>query len=123
MKYIYVLFALMIMSFGAMAQQNSVASISWDAPTTRVDGQPLSLDEIQNYNLYCGDVTTTIPPSTETGTYEVSRSEILPGYGEHTCYMTTVDVNGLESEPSERVTIAWEITAPSSPTNLIIILE
>ena len=123
MKYIYVLFAMMVLSFGAMAQESSVAKLTWDAPTTRVDGQPLPMDEIANYNLCCGDVQTSIPKSTETGSYEVSRADILSGYGEHVCYMTTVDTDGLESTPSKRVTIAWEKVAPNAPTNLLIILE
>lgn len=118
MRY-FILVVLMIMSSMAFA-----TTLSWEAPTTRVDGVALDISELSHYNLYCGDlgVVTKIPATTPTGEYEVPKMELFPDYGMYTCNMTAVDTEGLESMPSNSVDIFWDAVNPSSPTNLLIIL-
>lgn len=102
----------------------SATTLSWEPPTTRVDGKALDISELSHYNLYCGDlgIVAEIPASTSTGEYEVPKLELFPDYGMYSCHMTAVDTEGLESMPSNTVDIFWDPVNPSSPTNLLIIL-
>jgi hypothetical protein len=109
---------LMIMSLAV-----SATTLSWEPPTTRVDGQTLDpATELAEYRLYCeGLDTVAIPAATSNGEYEVPKTNIFPGYGAYDCGLTAVDTEGLESTMSNMVVIPWEKTKPNAPTNLLII--
>ena len=118
MKNIIGFMVLMIMSLAV-----SATTLSWEPPTTRVDGQPLDpATELDEYRLYCDGLdAVAIPSATSNGEYEITKDQLFPGYGEYDCGLTAVDTEGLESAMSNMVVIPWEKTAPSAPTNLLII--
>lgn len=119
MKILISLF-LILFSVTAIAE-----TLSWEPPTTRVDGTPFDpLTEVDRYELVCQDKVTAIPPTQEQEqTYVFKKHEILPDYGEIGCYLIVVDTGGLQSEPSNTVTIPWEKQKPSTATNVILIVE
>ena len=78
--------------------------LSWSAPATRTDGEPLSLSEINGYRLYYGK---------QKGTYikganikdGAAQSVTVTGVPVGTYYvvLTTYDANGIESDYSAAV--------------------
>jgi len=97
-------------------------TLSWEPPTSRVDGQPLDpATELSEYRFYCAEVTTSIPATSTNGEYEIDKAQSLPGYGTFDCYLTAVDTEDRESQPSNTVALIWEPTAPNAPTTLLII--
>lgn len=111
---------LAVFSASALAE-----TLSWTPPTQRADGTPLDpMTELAEYRLVCGDVVTSIAPTVAEGEqYELTKHEVLPGYGDNQCYLTAVDTDGLESQPSETFVLNWQKAPPMSPTNVIIIVE
>ena len=118
MKNIIGFMVLMIMSLAV-----SATTLSWEPPTTRVDGQTLDpATELAEYRLYCeGLDAVAIPSATSNGEYEITKDQLFPGYGKYDCGLTAVDTEGLESTMSNMVVIPWEKTKPNVPTNLLII--
>lgn len=118
MRYLIILLA--FVSTGVMAE-----TLTWNPPTERADGTPLDpMTEVAEYRLVCGEVTTSIEPTVAEGEhYELTKHQVLPGYGEHECHMTTVDNDGLESEPSDSVVIEWDKAPPREPTDVLVIVE
>jgi len=100
-------------------------TLTWTPPTDRADGTPLDpMTEIAEYRLVCGEVVTSIAPTVAEGQqYELTKHEALPGYGATECFMTAVDTDGLESLPSNTVTIQWDKSPPMAPTDLVVITE
>lgn len=94
--------------------------VTWQPPTEREDGQPISASEISGYTLRCGGVITQLPPG---DSYTGSIADVLPGYGATDCTLSAVDQNGLESQPSDPVTVLWTPGKPRAPTTIIIIAE
>ena len=94
--------------------------LSWEPPTTRVDGSPLDpATELSGYELACGGVVTQIPATVSGVGYPVPKAEALPGYGNYDCSMVAIDTDGRRSDPSKPVEVGW-IAPPSAPTELII---
>jgi len=84
--------------------KTGVLELNWSAPSTRTDGEPLSLSEIDGYRIYYGK---------QKGEY-VKGADIKDGaaqsvtvtgvpVGEYYVVMTTYDVNGIESDYSQSV--------------------
>jgi hypothetical protein len=120
---------LLLTSFGAFAAP-AVSTLSWDAPTTRVDGTPLQATQIEEFRVYHGidigpdplaigpeytavsgenatDITIDLTPRPEP--YVISFA------------ITTVDRDGLESVLSETVTKTFNVKStavPSAPTSV-----
>lgn len=117
------LIALMLLAL--LAAPAMAETLTWEPPTERADGTPLDpMTEIAEYRLVCGEVVTTIEPTVAHGErYELTKHEILPGYGAWDCHMTAVDTDGLESAPSMTVAIEWQKTPPREPTDLLVIVE
>lgn len=127
MRYVLALFILLLAvpSYAGEA----VSSLSWTAPETRVDGTPLSTDEIAEYRIYYA-VDATEPLSTAatsivvTGSTErdvVLQLEPRPEPYVVSFAATTVDTEGRESELSETVSKTFEILStspPNPPTNV-----
>jgi len=120
---------LLLTSFGAFAAP-AVSTLSWDAPTTRVDGTPLAPTEIQEFRVYHGiDIgpdPLAIGPEYTAVTGENATDitiELVPRADPYVISfaITTVDRDGLESALSETVTKTFQVdstAAPSAPTNL-----
>jgi len=78
---------LLLTSFGAFAAP-AVSTLSWDAPTTRVDGTPFAVEDIQEYRVtytidgeVAGQVFPTALTLNEPGDYAgiiESDVEFLP---------------------------------------------
>jgi hypothetical protein len=88
-------------------------------PTTRTDGTPLTLGEIQGYNWYVG-FNGTQPVNTGmtqlvAGAFSDSFDVDSQTPGSYTFYYTTMDVNNLESPPSNALVI--NILAPLALPN------
>ena len=84
--------------------ETGVLELSWSAPSTRTDGEPLSLSEIDGYRIYYGK---------QKGEY-VKGADLKDGsaqsvtvtgvpVGEYYVVMTTYDANGVESDYSQSV--------------------
>ena len=83
------------------ANSTATVSLSWVAPSTREDNQPISLADIDGYNVYYGTTSgqypnkVTINDGTATG-YTFTNFPT----GTHYFVVTTVDTDGRESQYS-----------------------
>ena len=128
MKYV-IAFMFFMASFGAFAAP-AVSTLSWDAPTTRVDGTPLQATQIEEFRVYHGiDIgpdPLAIGPEYTAVTGENATDitiELVPRADPYVISfaITTVDRDGLESVLSETVSKTFQVdstAAPSAPTNL-----
>jgi hypothetical protein len=86
----------------ALAQQAGFASLSWQAPSKRVDGQSLSMSEIAGYRIYYGTSSgdyDSVLPVDDPYTFTI-QIDALPA-GNYYFVMTAVDTNGNESGYSD----------------------
>lgn len=92
-------------------------TFTWQPPTQRMDGSALPQAEIREYKIYCdGDplpvwTQENVPLNTDTwiapdGTFSV---------GTHSCFATTVDTEGQESDPSNTVNFTVTPERPNAP--------
>ena len=84
--------------------KTGVMKLSWSAPTTRTDGEPLSLSEIDGYRLYYGKQKGTYVQIADIkdGTAQSATVTGLP-VGTFYVAMTTYDANGIESDYSAAI--------------------
>jgi len=120
---------LLLTSFGAFAAP-AVSTLSWDAPTTRVDGTPLQATQIEEFRVYHGidigpDPLAIGPEYTAVSGENATdiTIELVPRADPYVISfaITTVDRDGLESALSETVSKTFQVdstAAPSAPTNL-----
>jgi len=80
-------------------------NLSWTAPTTRSDGNPLSLADIDGFRIYYGKSKGSYPNRADVkdGSAQSAVVENVP-VGSYYVVMTTYDVNGLESSYSSAIT-------------------
>ena len=128
MKYLLV-FVLALFSFGAVAAP-ATSTLSWTAPTTRVDGTPLQATQIEEFRVYhgidIGENPLAIGPEYTAVTGENATDitiKLVPRADPYVISfaITTVDRDGLESALSETVSKTFQVdstAAPSAPTNL-----
>jgi hypothetical protein len=79
-------------------------SLSWVAPVARADGTPLSLADIDGFNIYYGDKAGSYPyriKVTDGTTQHVTLKNLASGI--YYIVMTTYDVDGRESSHSVMV--------------------
>lgn len=123
-----IFFSISVIAQVADAPETAVekpTTLSWEPPTSRQDGTLLDpATELSHYNLYC-DVFNgqpfRIPGESTAGSYEVNKTQLFPGYGDYSCYLTAVDLESRESPPSNSVIIPWPPARPSAPTNVLLI--
>ncbi len=79
-------------------------TLRWTAPTTRSDGSPLSLADIDGFRIHYGASRGYYPNSIDLrdGTSQSAVVENVP-VGNYYVVMTTYDVNGLESGYSSAI--------------------
>ncbi len=82
-------------------------NLSWTAPTTRSDGTPLSLADIDGFRIYYGTSRGNYPNSINVndGSAQSAVVKDIP-VGSYYMVMTTYDVNGLESSYSSAISKA-----------------
>jgi hypothetical protein len=76
-------------------------SLSWTAPTTRADGSPISLAEIDGYRIYYGTTQGNYPNSVDITDGATTSTTVnnIP-VGNYSVVMTTYDNSGVESAQS-----------------------
>jgi hypothetical protein len=104
------------------------AALSWEAPDTREDGTPLTVDEIKEYLIYYtidGQTPGDGSPIVVNGTLgsEIVTLELLPRVAPYVVgfAISTVDMDGLKSERSEVVSKTFDVNStakPGAPTSL-----
>jgi hypothetical protein len=79
-------------------------SLNWTAPTTRSDGTPLSLADIDGFRIYYGKSKGSYPNSVDVrdGSAQSAVVKNIP-VGSYYVVMTTYDVSGLESGYSSAI--------------------
>ena len=120
MKYLLV-FVLALFSFGAVAAP-ATSTLSWTAPSTRVDGTPLEAEEIKEYRVYY-TIDGTAPGTGEpivvggTSTSETVTLELTPRLEPYVVSFAikTVDTDGLGSALSDVVSKTFEVESTSNP--------
>ena len=121
MKQLITFIVLLFMSLGAIAAE-ATSNLSWEAPTTRVDGTPLAMEEIQEYRVYyevdgiptvassvtaidfasiSAEITLTLNPRVEP--YVVSFA------------ILTVDTEDRQSQLSEIVSKTFNVNSTANP--------
>ena len=78
--------------------------LSWSAPTTRTDGEPLLLSDIGGYRLYYGTQKGEYVQGAniKDGTAQSATVTGIP-VGTYFVVLTTYDANGIESDYSASV--------------------
>lgn len=85
----------------------STTQLHWSAPATRADGSKLYMGDIEGYKIYYKlkdqkrYSTITVHSASDTS---FSLSGFRPGTYEF--YVSTMDTEGLESQPSSTVTVS-----------------
>lgn len=127
MKFAGFMFVGLLVTLAAHAAP-APSDLSWEAPTTRVDGTPLAVEEIKEYRVYYtidGQTPGEGAPIVVSGTSvsETVTLELLPRATPYVVSfaISTVDTDGLESEQSETVSKTFKVdstAAPEAPTNI-----
>lgn len=106
-----------ISSQSACGQTTLNLEATWRAPTTNVDGKPLT--DLASFNLYRTDrgTRTRINPLPIPKTYGTAASPypfsvVVSGVGTLTFYATAVDTSGMESAPSNRASYPYNYALP-----------
>jgi hypothetical protein len=90
----------------ATAPQYSVDgfTLNWTAPTTRADGAPLSLADIEGFRIYYGTSAGNFPNTVDihAGSAQAATVNDIPT-GTYHVVMTTYDTSGLESNYSAEI--------------------
>jgi len=83
---------------------------SWTNPTERMDGSVYDVaTEQAEVRIYCdGSLAFTSPGAANTFTGDLN-------FGSHTCYATSVDIFGQESDASNSVTFVVTPARPNPP--------
>ena len=88
----------------APVQATGSFNLNWTAPTTRSDGTPLSLSDIDGFRIYYGTSRGNYSNSinVKDGSAQSAVVKDIP-VGSYYIVMTTYDVNGLESAYSSAI--------------------
>lgn len=85
---------------------NGVTTVIWDAPTTTVEGDSLSMSAITGYRLYYGNSPVDYTNTIDIGdAYRMSTTIIDLPAGTYYFAITTVDIDGRESDYSNKVSL------------------
>jgi hypothetical protein len=108
-----------ILSLSAFSAFAEIATVTWVAPTQRVDGTPLTLEELREFRIYWGLGTnfnnmSVVSDATLT-TYVIDGLDIP---GTYSFRMTAVDTEGRESGYSMVATKTVVSTSPPLPPTI-----
>lgn len=116
-------FTLLLMLSTAAFGAEAWSELSWTAPDTRVDGTPLTLEEIAEYRVYYtidgqtpGDGSPVVV-SGDSASKAVTL-DLMPRADPYVVSfaITTVDMDGLESVRSETVSKTFAVSSTAPPT-------
>ena len=128
MKYVIAMM-LLLTSFGVFAAP-AVSTLSWDAPTTRVDGTPLQATQIEEFRVYHGidigpDPLAIGPEYTAVSGENAAEITIdltpRPEPYVISFAITTVARDGLQSVLSNTVSKTFDVKStakPNAPTSV-----
>jgi|SRR5210317_937646 len=105
---------LILLLFSVNAYALEELSISWNPPMSRVDGTPLTIEEISHYELYMDDVLLTDSIQGTETSYIISVST-----GSKCFKMKTVDIYS-RSSPFSNVLCKDIVSAPGAPLSITI---
>lgn len=97
---------LLLLLFAFLAPLQLVG-FEWEAPTTNVDGTPLT--DLSHYTLKVDEFRLTVPKEQTTGAVMLDRAV------EHRAHVTASDLAGNESEPSNEVVVAQLVDPTPTP--------
>lgn len=130
MRHLWILM-IVLAAVPAFAQEPPEADapvvIEWDRPTERLDGTPISAEEISGYELGCSvepgtyDDARLPVPGGEAQQHETSRADFLPGYGDYHCALRAIDTDGRASPWSNEIQLSWTPAAPGAPVIRLVI--
>ena len=81
-----------------------VLNLSWAAPTTRLDGEPLTLSELDGYKIYYGTESDNLTPLVDLNDSSVTSYALIDmDPGTYYFTVTAYDTSGLESGYSDIV--------------------
>lgn len=92
---------------GTTVTANKSISLKWDIPTTKVNGDPLSLSEIAGFKIYITTSTNFAPTQANVTILGTTDTDHVIGNlasGKYYIFVTTYDVNGDESPLSDPIT-------------------
>lgn len=101
---------LLLLSFTAFADN---ATVTYDAPTERVDGTPLAPSEIGGFNVYDSQGNVVKQLAGDVRDFQVTSTSAL-----QSLYVTTVDTVGRESAYSAEVIIPAGVPDPKPIMNI-----
>jgi len=121
MKQLISVMVLLFMALGAIAAETT-SNLSWEAPTTRVDGTPLTMEEIQEYRAYyeVDGIPTVASPVTVIDFATTSAEITLTLNPRSEPYVVsfailTVDTEGRQSQLSEVVSKTFNVISTANP--------
>ena len=81
-----------------LAETTASASLSWEIPTSRTDGSPLVVNEIEGYRIYMGSSSEDLGMVVDLNDYTVTRYSVTGlSSGSYYFSVTTYDTDGNES--------------------------
>lgn len=126
------LLLLLVFAFasGAVEAADAKAMLSWEAPTERVDGTPMGVEEIREYRVFY-TVDGPVDPAGDYDTLQAFQTaeavmlNLTPRAEPYTVNfaIAVVDTDGLVSALSSTVSKTFDVdstAAPVVPTNLQI---
>jgi len=121
MKAILAIFVILTLSQFAIAVE-APSTLSWEAPTTRVDGTAMTVNEIKEYRAF---YVIDSEPTTDSefividfaATTEVITLQLQPRAEPYTISFAilTVDTNGRQSQLSEVVSKTFNVSSTANP--------
>jgi hypothetical protein len=102
--------------------------LKWDTPMERVDGSPVTVDQLDYYTIICNGYNTgnaesilTLPVDADQDTQEVKRTELFMSYGDYKCQIKVTAKDGTDGEWSEYVRVNWDAGEPNPAKNVMIV--
>lgn len=119
MKKMMLILALVVLGCGPQAvQAANKTKLSWTAPTTNMDGTPLT--DLGGYKVYCGPSSRVYTVSKDVGNVlEYLILGVVSKDGTYFCAATAYDTTGNESAYSNEVSFTLDYTAPNPPGGIV----